>query len=234
MGPTRIAVSLTGVQGSSMCFSAAADLIAGVAVTAIGVDVVRHVDGRRPYAMFAALPLLFGAHQLVEAVVWWSLEGHVSTTAGRIATWAYLLFAFVVLPVYVPLSVWAFAGPGRRRWIGPFIGLGAAVSTVLFAAMLRGPVEWSAADRHVQYGTGLRAGTFVVALYVVATCAPLLLSRVRAVVLFGVVNLVAVAVLAQLLVHGFISLWCAWAAVTSAALALHLRRERSLDSALGG
>lgn len=206
-----------------MCFSAEADLVAGVVITGIGVDVVRNLHGRREYAMFAALPLLFGAHQLTEVFVWWSLDGRVGESVGRAATWLYLLFAFVVLPTYVPLSVWAFVGRGRRRWIRPFVALGALVSAVLLAAMLRGPVVWSAGDHHVRYSSGLRAGDLVVGLYVVATCTPLLLSRVRAVALFGMVNLAVVAVLAQLLVAGFISLWCAWAAVSSAALAAHLR-----------
>ena len=40
---------------------------------------------------------------------------------------------------------------------------------------------------------------------------------------FGVVNLVAVAVLANLTIDGFASLWCAWAAVTAGFIALHLR-----------
>ena len=37
-------------------------------------------------------------------------------------------------------------------------------------------------------------------------------------------NLLAVTGLALLLSNGLISLWCVWAAVTSVAIALHLRR----------
>jgi hypothetical protein len=43
------------------------------------------------------------------------------------------------------------------------------------------------------------------------------------VAVLGAVNLVAVAKLAKLAVDGFASLWCGWAAVTSGAIALHLR-----------
>jgi hypothetical protein len=43
------------------------------------------------------------------------------------------------------------------------------------------------------------------------------------VVLFGVVNLVAVAVIARLTVDGFASVWCGWAAITSGVVALQMR-----------
>jgi hypothetical protein len=40
---------------------------------------------------------------------------------------------------------------------------------------------------------------------------------------FGVANLAAVIVLAKLSADGFTSLWCLYAALVSAAIALHLR-----------
>jgi hypothetical protein len=49
------------------------------------------------------------------------------------------------------------------------------------------------------------------------------MSRYRNVVIFGVANLVAVIVIARLTVSGFASVWCGWAAVSSAAITLHCR-----------
>jgi hypothetical protein len=60
-------------------------------------------------------------------------------------------------------------------------------------------------------------------LYVVATCGPLLFSSYRHIRRYGVLNLVAVCALAWLNQSGLISLWCVWAAVTSVAIAVHLR-----------
>jgi hypothetical protein len=42
-------------------------------------------------------------------------------------------------------------------------------------------------------------------------------------VLFGVVNLIAVVIIARLTISGFASVWCGWAAVSSAAITLHCR-----------
>ncbi|MFZ4812393.1 MAG: DUF6629 family protein, partial [Ilumatobacteraceae bacterium] len=71
--------------------------------------------------------------------------------------------------------------------------------------------------------TDLHAGRLVVMLYVTATCGSLILSGVRDIARFGVINLLAVVVLVRLNTDGFASLWCAWAAVSSAAFAIHLR-----------
>jgi predicted acyltransferase len=84
-------------------------------------------------------------------------------------------------------------------------------------------VTASLGTRHIAYTTDLRAGGLVVAMYVVATCGSLILSSYRDVAIFGVLNLIAMAVFAQLAVDGFASLWCAWAAVASGAFAVHLR-----------
>jgi hypothetical protein len=54
-------------------------------------------------------------------------------------------------------------------------------------------------------------------------CGPLLMSGYRNIVIFGAVNLVAVIVIARLTISGFASVWCGWAAVSSAAIALHCR-----------
>ena len=210
-----------------MCFSAQADVVGGLVVTAIGLDVVGHLDGRRKHMVLAALPLLLGVHQLVEAFVWWGLQGHVSEGIGRVATWIYLLIAFVVLPVFVPLGVmWLEPDRRRRSVMLVFVVLGAAVSAVLLAAMARGPAKAVLGHNHLSYSTDLHAGFVVVVAYVVATCGSLIISSYRDVAAFGIVNLVAVAVLAKLTIDGFASLWCGWAALSSAALALHLRYGR--------
>jgi hypothetical protein len=202
--------------------------VGGAVVAAIGVDVVRHVQRSSGRVLLATLPLLFAAHQLDEAVVWWSLQGHIGASIGRVAVWIYLLFAFVVLPVFVPAAVVRMEPPGRRRKIMVgFLALGALVSTVLLITMLRGPVTATLGHYHIGYSIDLSNGGLIVALYVVATCGSLVFSGDRNVAIFGIVNLIAVAALARLTIDGFASLWCGWAAITSAAIALHIRFSRS-------
>jgi hypothetical protein len=207
-----------------VCFSPQADVGGGLLICAIGVDAVRHIGQRRDFIALAWIPALLGAHQFIEALVWLWLQGHVPPGIGDVALWAYLLIAFVVLPVFVPLAVIA-AEPTRRRKqvMAPFAVIGVAVSATLLAAMIRGPVGVKLASYHLSYGIRLPDGLVIVTLYVVAVCGPLMMSGYRHVVLFGVVNLIAVVIIARLTISGFASVWCGWAAVSSAAITLHCR-----------
>jgi hypothetical protein len=143
---------------------------------------------------------------------------------GHVAIWAYLLVAFVVLPVFIPLAVMAIEATTRRKlMMSPFALIGAAVGVVLLTAMVRGPVGVKLEPYHLSYGIRLHDGFLIVALYVVAVCGPLLLSGYRHVAIFGIVNLVAVIIIARLTISGFASVWCGWAALSSAVIALHVR-----------
>ena len=207
-----------------MCFSPQADLIAGIGVTAIGVDACRNIRGRSDHLLLATLPLILGVHQLVEDFVWWGLQGHVPHEAGRIALWAYLVIAFVILPVFVPLAVLMLEPTVRgRRRMAPFVALGGVVSTVLLVAMLRGPVGAARHPWHLSYSIGLHHAVIIVGLYVVAICGALLFSGYRHIALFGIANLAAVVALAALTADGFASLWCVYAAMSAGAIALHMR-----------
>jgi hypothetical protein len=207
-----------------VCFSPQADLVGGLVISAIGVDAVRHIRQRREFIALAWLPVLLGAHQFIEALVWLWLQGHVPRTIGHVALWAYLLIAFVALPVLVPLAVIALEPTRRRKWMmAPFALTGTVIAVVLLAAMVRGPVSVKLAPYHLSYGIRIPDGFLIVALYVAAVCGPLLFSGYRNVAVFGVVNLVAVIIIARLTISGFASVWCGWAAVSSAAITLHCR-----------
>jgi Family of unknown function (DUF6629) len=209
-----------------MCFSPVGDLAGGAVVAALGVDACRHVKGRPQNLALAGLPLLLGLHQVDEAFVWWSLQGHVPSGVGRVATWAYLVVALVALPVVVPLLLAVYEHAPRRRWrYAPFEALGLVVSGVLLEAMLVGHPSVRLGAYHLAYSIGLQHGVVFIGLYIVATCGPMLASGRRLLVWFGVANLAAVVALALLCADGFTSLWCFYAALLSGAIALHLRRR---------
>jgi uncharacterized protein DUF6629 len=210
-----------------VCFSPQADIAGGLVITAIGFDAVRHIRQRREFIALAWLPLLLGAHQFIEAFVWLWLQGHVPRAVGQAALWAYLLIAFVVLPVLVPLAVIALEPTRRRKWMmAPFAATGTLIAIALLAAMARGPVGVKLAPYHLSYGIRIPDGFLIVALYVAAVCGPLLLSGYRNVAIFGMVNLIAVIIIARLTISGFASVWCGWAAVSSAAVTLHCRSAK--------
>ena len=207
-----------------MCFSPTGDLVGGAVVVGIGIDACLHLKRRFEYVAIAALPIALGLHQIDETFVWWWLQGHVGSGVGEVAMWIYLVFALVVLPVLVPLMVFFFMRRSLRRWrVAPFVVLGIVVSGFLLEAMLVGHPEARLGAYHLAYTIGLRHGTFIIGLYIVATCGPMLASGFRPMVWFGAANLVAVIVLALLCASGFTSLWCFYAALVGGAVALPLR-----------
>jgi hypothetical protein len=207
-----------------MCFSPEVDLIGGAAIAAIGIDTLRHVDHDNERAV-AYLPLIFGLHQVVEAFVWWGLDGRVATAVGDVAAWVYLAIAFGLLPWFVPLAVRRLEPDLRKRTYDTvLIGVGALVGVYLMAAVISGPIQVIDGGYYLSYSVALTFGGTATALYVASTCGSLLISSDRYLARYGVVNLLAVVALSVLLVAGVISLWCVWAAITSVAIAIHLRR----------
>jgi hypothetical protein len=205
-----------------MCFSAEVDLVAGVVISSIGIDAVRHVTVPAQQWL-ASIPVVLGAHQLIESIVWWGLEGQISEGVWRFAAWWYLAIAFGLLPILVPMAVVMLEPVANRKRASIFVTLGVAVAAVLMYAVVRGPIEARIEGRHIAYTVDLWRGELIVLLYVVATCGSLLVSQRRHVRWFGFANLIAVAVLAWIDQAAVISLWCAWAAVASVAIAVHLR-----------
>lgn len=212
-----------------MCFSPEMDIAAGVVVGTVGVTALRHVD--RPQELpLASLPVLFGAHQVTEAFVWWGLKGDVAASTGHTALWLYTLFAFVGLPVLAPLAVLLVEPDVRRRRImGRFAVLGGLVAAVYLASMLREPMTATIRGHTLGYGTGTPHADLLAVVYVVATVAALVSSSHRRIALFGAANAVVVPVLVLLSARAFTSLWCLWAAVASVVIADHVRQSAPTD-----
>ena len=137
-----------------MCFSPEADLAAGVLVSVVGIDAIKRA--RSPEELpLAALPLLFGVHQLIEAFVWWGLAGKVPASLGDTAIWLYLAIAFL-LPLWVPLAVRGVEpSPGRRPVITLLVGVGLVVSLVLLGTIVWGPVDAAVVGHHIAYAVDI-------------------------------------------------------------------------------
>ncbi len=213
-----------------MCFSAEADFVSGAVIGAIGIATLTQVDRPREVPL-AILPLAFALHQVAEGFVWRDLDAGVAHSTG-VPVYLYLAFAWVVLPILAPLAIMILEPPGpRRRAIGVLVVLGAIAGAYLAAAIVRGDVSAHAVEHTVQYGGAGRFATVATVLYIVATCGAPLLSGFRAIVWFGIANVVAVAAFATIQAEGLTSLWCTWAAVVSVLIFLQFVFWRRGDDA---
>lgn len=193
-----------------MCWSATADLVAGVGVAAAGVVCVARVRSSRDLPL-AALPLLLGTHQIVESVVWSSGGGDGPATV----LWA--IIALPLLAVWVPAGVLCAAPHARSRLV-PLLAAGVVTAAMLAYGIAAGPVTAEIRGRTVGYALDLSHSRLLVAGYLLATVGSLLLSGDRRLLVLGI--LVAVGALAcwALWQLEFVSTWCAFAALCSVVL----------------
>lgn len=211
-----------------MCFSAEADFAAGAVVGVIGVATLTKVRHRREVPL-ALVPCAFALHQIAQGFVWLGLDGQISRSAGHFALYAYVLYAWALLPAYLPVAV-ALVEPDarRRRWTLAFAALGTVVAGYLLWAIVHESISAGIVGHTIRYrGVGGLSGLATV-LYVIATCGSLLVSSIRRVRVFGAANLVAVVVIVWVEQNALTSLWCTWAAVVSALLYLEFSDRAGL------
>ena len=214
-----------------MCFSAEADFAVAAVVAPVGVATLRAAERPRDL-LLATLPLLLALHQLTEGVVWLGLEGRASDGLRDAATWAYLIFAQVVLPVIVPLGVLLIEPDRRRRaWMGVLVAAGAVVAARFAWILASNPVGARALDHLIVYDTDWEFGYVTATGYVLVTCGPALLASSRRLRWFGVASLAGLLLATGVRYSAVTSVWCVYVAVISVLLLLHFRARRGCGTA---
>ncbi|HEY1501304.1 MAG TPA: DUF6629 family protein [Acidobacteriaceae bacterium] len=198
-----------------MCFSATANFVGSGVLGALGVVTLTRVKHRREL-LFASLPLLFAIHQFIEGFVWLGLDGRLSPTVTHDMGAAYMLYAQGLLPFLLPLAVLLFEpnGPSRTRMV-PFLVIGGATTLYILWALTAFPTEIFVRQNSIVYTNQGSSHIIIAVLYVIATCGSLFFSQVRAMVVFGIANLVILLVVDAIKQYAFTSVWCAYAAVAS-------------------
>lgn len=197
-----------------MCWSATADLVAGTGIAAVGAAAVAVTAHRRRARdlPLAALPLLLGAHQIVESAVWHSGGG-----AGP-ATTAWAVIALPVLALWVPCGVLLAAPPATRRRLLVPAAVGAATAAALALRLSTGTVIADVRRHTLGYAVDLPHAPLLNAAYLVATVGALLLAADRVLRILGLLVAAGAVVCALLWNTAFVSTWCAVAAVASVTL----------------
>jgi hypothetical protein len=215
-----------------MCFSPDADYTAAVVVGAVGVQTLRSVRTRREL-LVGSLPLLFALHQFTEGFVWLGLRGQVSAGLGDAAKDVYVLYAYVVLPMIVPLGLYLIEpSPTHRRWVLPFVVLGLGVGVVMLWQVTGYPISAQEHASCISYNSNAPYLTQAAYGYVIATCVPALISSRRYLQWFGIANIVGLAIAFSVREAELTSVWCVYAALVSVLILEHFRRERRGEARL--
>ena len=153
-----------------MCFSAQADVVAGLVVGGIGVGALRQVHRRRDLPL-ASLPALFAGHELVEALVWLDLTGRAPATTGRVPCGCTCSSPTWSCPCSSPPLSCCRGGRRAAQMVERFTVLGASVAAIYLLAMVRGPIGVAIEGHSLNYDTAVNAGGPLAVVYVAACCA---------------------------------------------------------------
>lgn len=194
-----------------MCWSATADLVAGTGVAAVGVVCVARTRRVRD------LPLLLGAHQIIESAIWRSGGG----SGPAVLAWA--VIALPLLPLWIPLGVLCAAPPRARRRLLVPLAAGIATAALLAYCLATRPVSAGIRGHTLGYALDVPRSGPLVAGYLPATVGALLLSGDRLLRALGVLAAVGSVVCAALWRLEFVSTWCAFAALCSVILLCRTR-----------
>ena len=197
-----------------MCFSAAASLIAGGALTATGVVTIGKVKSRSEIP-FASIPLFFGIQQLLEGMVWLSLQSG-DVLFNSYAAKGFSFFAYVFWPVFVPIAVLMMEkDKQRKKIIAAFVALGVAIGIHTLYAVLRFPVSSNIVNESIVYGVATQFNFLTLIPYVVATCFSCLFSSHKTARVIGGLTLFFAVIAYVFYTVEFVSVWCFFAAIIS-------------------
>lgn len=214
-----------------MCLSAPASFTAAAILIPVGALTVWTTLKRdRRYAVLATLPVLLGLQQLMEGMVWVTGAGP-DPSAAQPYSLAYMFFAWVAWPIWLPMSAYFVEPPRRHASYLVFAVAGGVLGGAQFLPYFAHEdwLEVTLLDNAVRYGgvelmdaiTG-RPITYVI--YSAIIIVPLLMSSDSRVRVFGALVAAVLAITVAFFQWAYISVFCFGGAVASLYLLWALRR----------
>lgn len=211
-----------------MCFSATASFVASGGLAVIGAASLRFAPTKRHLA-FAAIPLMFAAQQACEGALWLALDRAPFHVGGTPLARAFLFFALLVWPAYLPIALFIVEPErGRRIALGALAVVGAALGAYLVGCASLRDANACIAFGNLYYWVQLDAPLrhAVLVPYVALVAAPLAVSSLRGTTWLAGIAIASAALTASLYRAGFVSVWCFFAAMLSGVVALVVFRSR--------
>ena len=208
-----------------MCFSAEASFTASGVLAASSIAIAR-IPKTRSEIPLSLFPAVFAVHQFIEGILWLNHDGVLSGGYNSIAVYGFVFIAFVLWPLYVPLSAYANeAGKIRRRIMFLCLLLGIYVSITLLACIAKNPVDVSVVGHSFSYRIVGIPDNFLVP-YFISVSIPFLVSSSRKLMVFGAVLMLSSAVASFVASSTtYPSVWCFHAALLSLGLCFYFRHK---------
>lgn len=214
-----------------MCLSAPVSFTAAaILIPAGALTLSKALKRDRRYAVLATLPVLLGLQQLMEGMVWVTGAG-ADPSAAQFYSLAYIFFAWVAWPIWLPMSAYFIEPPRRHAPYLVFAVAGGALGGAQYLPYFAHE-DWlkvTLLDNAVRYGgvelmdavTG-RPITYLI--YSTIIIVPLLMSSDGRVRVFGGLVAGVLAITVAFFQWAYISVFCFGGAVASVYLLWTLRR----------
>jgi hypothetical protein len=203
-----------------MCFSAGASFGASAVLSIIGSAAI--IKARTiPQGLFAAIPLFFSIQQLAEGMLWLSFKNESLGAGQPIFTYTFLVFAMMLWPVWIPLTIRLLEKDSRRKKsMNVLLGIGVLVAIGVGCVLLLYKVHVISTHDHIHYRIDFpgRTRSLIVPfslLYFIATIIAPFISSIKRMKWLGL-GFLASYLFAIIFYSGFVvSVWCFFAAFLS-------------------
>jgi hypothetical protein len=217
-----------------MCFSAEVSFGASAVITTIGVVSYKKA-GETPLRYIAFIPILFGVHQFVEGFVWLSNLYNEFTPWKQFATNVFLIFAWIIWPIYIPFAMWKNeTEPVRKKILRLFIFIGLTVAAgLLYSLATHGaPSEIRGHSIHYDFDKDHPLKFVVVILYFTTVVLSTVVSKVTKMWWLGAANIILFTLSKIYVADKVVSVWCFTAALTSILILYIIIQEKKKQSVI--
>jgi hypothetical protein len=214
-----------------MCFSATASLTAGAGLLIIGAIAISQ-SKTTPQRVLASIPVVFSIQQFSEGLLWLSLSGVITTQWQNISMYVFLVFAQVVWPSFVPLTILLFEKNVRRKQIlRMLLIVGILTSLYLSWCLLFYNVSAMIEGHHIKYELDFPLGIqwFSGLTYILAAVMAPFISSLRPFRLLGILLLASYLVSRIFYQDYLISVWCYFGAILSISILIIIRGLRKVE-----
>lgn len=203
-----------------MCFSAGASFGAAAVLSLAGAGAVAGAQ-TKAQRLFAAIPFIFSLQQVMEGMLWLAQKNEEIRIAEPFFLYAFLIFALVFWPAYIPFTIWLLEKENKRKKIlRGLMLIGSAVSFCLTVALFLYPVNAIITHGHIHFSFDFPPVAenwvwLISLLYFMATIAAPFFSGIKRMKWFGIGFLAAYIFSVIFFRNYLVSVWCYFAATLS-------------------
>lgn len=200
-----------------MCFSATASFAASAVLFTIGVISEKRATSVAQ-RIFSSIPLIFAAQQFNEGLLWLGMEHSSLDSLQQPAMYAFMLFAQVVWPVMIPLSILLLEHNAKRKNILlVFLASGIMAAAYLLYCIVHYGITAKIECYHINYRQHMPdlamryGGVFYLAPIIIAP----FFSSIKKLRWFGILIILSYAIAEYFYTEYLASVWCFFAAIIS-------------------